>query len=214
MNRSCFYWNNSDDVSYIAVMLRRSKIILGASDTILGLLAPLSREGFNILNKIKGRSDKPYIVLIGNPDRINLFGEKSTSTIVQSLINHCWPGPLTLIVKAKKDLPSFLQSSQRTIALRMPDHQGLLSLLQQFDGLFSTSANKANMPVPYSIDKVDPQIIEQAAAVILDSPEQEKVSMIKPSTILDCTRETIQVVREGVYPVDELEVVCNQTFRR
>jgi len=214
MNSLLFFWTRASDSINVIELLKKNKIILGTSDTILGFLAPLTQEGFDSLNSVKGRFAKPYIVLIGDPRKIDLFVEMPISPAVKMLIDHCWPGPLTLIMKAKRELAPYLKSQDGTIALRMPDHQGLLSVLKEVDGLFSTSANKADMPVPLSIDAVDQEIKKQAAAIILDSPESQKSQSVRPSTILDCTGETIKVIREGAYPIEDLEQVAGQTFKK
>ncbi len=214
MKISCLYWNEVHTVDRVADALWQNKIILCTSDTILGLFALLTEDGYDKLNKIKGRSDKPYIVLIGSHEKISLFVEKPLSSTVQTLIDHCWPGPLTLILKAKKDVPSFLQSAQGKIALRMPNHQGLLLLLKRFDGLFSTSANKTNMPVPYTIEAVDSLVVRQVAYCVLDSPEQKEILSMKSSTILDCTGSTIHIVREGAYSVAKLIQYVGNNFEK
>jgi len=213
MKISCFYWSDKQNISRVADALRNDKIVLGASDTILGLLAPVSQKGFDALNKIKGRTDKPYIVLIGSPKKMGLFVQEPLSDDVKKLIDYCWPGPLTLIVKAKKDISHFLRSLDGTIALRMPAHKPLLALLKEFSGLFSTSANKADKPVPQMIEDIDQDIVDQTVFCIFDS-EKKKESSIFPSTILDCTEPTIRVIREGAYSIDELEKVTGQTFEK
>jgi len=212
MEKLNLFWTSSDDVFRIIQLLKKNKIILGTSDTVFGLLAPLTAKGFDSLNSIKGRYEKPYLVLIGDREKVNLYAELPLSRSVQSLINKCWPGPLTLILNAKKNCPPFLQSKHGTIGLRMPDHLGLLSVLHDFDGLFSTSANKAGEPVPSSIDNVDSDVIRQCAAIVLDRPGHGNSSEVCPSTILNCTSDEIKVVREGAYAINELEEIAGAKF--
>jgi len=214
MKTSCLYWSGERSIVHIIDALRHNKLVLGTSDTILGLLAPLTRLGLDKLNKIKGRTDKPYIVLIGDRNIISLFAQTPLGDLANRLVDHCWPGPLTLIVKAKKELPSYLKTKEVTIALRMPHHQGLLSLLRHFDGLFSTSANKSDMPVPQALNEVDQQIVEQVDCCVFDKIEQTTFFSAKPSTILDCTGPTIYIVREGAYPLTELEKLCGHIHKK
>ena len=136
-------WDNKEALEMARHALAQGKLLVGASDTVPGFLSPLTKDGFEQLNTIKNRSQKPYLVLIGSQEKIANFVDTPVSPLVASLIEHCWPGPLTLILQAKSNIPSFVTSQQGAIALRMPDHQGLLYLLQDVDGLFSSSANKA-----------------------------------------------------------------------
>jgi len=209
MKVSCLNWSNKDSIRSIMQELKHDNIVLGTSDTILGLLAPITKGGYTNLNEIKGRAKKPFIVLISDPKKVSLFAETITPEI-ERLIDNCWPGPLTIIVKAKKDLPTFLTSKDGTIALRVPDHKGLLSVLQHFDGLFSTSANKTDQPVPEHIEDVDPEIIKKSVCCIRDDDKKPVV----PSTILDCTGAVIKVLRVGVFPVKQLEKITGKPFEQ
>ena len=200
----CFYWNDEESRDEIASMLRSGRIIAGSSDTVMGLFATLTQSNHDKLNAIKQRSDKPYLILIGDKQKAKLFTHVLNSPQIEKIIEKFWPGPLTIIVPAKKDLPEFMQSKEGTIALRVPQHEGLHDLLKDFDGLFSTSANKAGEPIPCTIDEIDPSIKNHVAALVLNAEENK---VCTPSTILDCTQDCIQLVREGAISRDELAKV-------
>ena len=128
------------------------------------------------------------------------------------MIDQCWPGPVTLIFKAKNDLPSFAKSKKNTIALRYPDHEGLLSLLKSFDGLFSTSANKTVEKAPENIDEINSDLIEKTDLLVYDE-EMEKRTL--PSTIIDCTNpQRLTVIRESLFPVKKLEEYYGEKFEK
>ena len=98
-----------------------------------------------------------------------------------------WPGPVTLICKAKNDVPSYIAPNGK-IALRVPDNSQLKEVLDHFDGLFYTSANRAGESIPVSVNDIDEQIIKYVAAVINSS---DKRGNVKPSMILDITTDDI-----------------------
>ena len=95
-----------------------------------------------------------------------------------------------------------MQSRQGTIALRVPDHAGLQKLLPHFTGLFSTSANISDNPVPRTIKDVDERIVKQVAYAVID--KKEKSIELLESTITDCSGDHITVVCEGAHPIGEL----------
>jgi tRNA threonylcarbamoyl adenosine modification protein (Sua5/YciO/YrdC/YwlC family) len=194
------YWQDITIVDEIVTSLQRGKIVAGTSDTIIGLIAPLTQNGFNTLNKIKGRADKPYLLLVGSEKQAKKFTDALTHASLKTLIKNCWPGPLTLIVPAKKSAPAFATSSSGTIAIRVPDHAGLQQIAHQMGGVFSTSANQTDQPVPETIDDLDPTI-QNAVTLIIDDRERTKNN---PSTILDCTGNQIKLIREGAYSKDML----------
>ena len=126
-------WSHKDNIDTIATLLQKNKIIAGNSDTVAGLLAPLTKIGYNKLDTIKERSNKPYLILIDSPEKIELFAEKP-SPKTREIIQKFWPGPLTLLLPAKKNIPSYLKSQDNKVALRVPNHTGLLTLLKKFNG--------------------------------------------------------------------------------
>jgi len=194
------YWNDLETVSSLKQTLDQNKIVLVSGDTVLGLCGRLTRTAFEGLNDIKGRQEKPYLVIIGSLDRLHHFIDQELTDQLQTLIETCWPGSVTLIFKARKDLPSWLVSAQGTIALRVPDHPGLLDLLQYYDGLFSTSANKHQEPIPEAVSLVHPDLLHKVGSICLE--RNQIVYPLNPSTILDCSQGTIQVVRSGAFNVD------------
>ncbi len=200
MKSNTLSWHEKNTISRLINAFSDNHLVVGTSDTVLGFLAPLTQLGFLALNRLKGRQEKPYIILVGNRDALGSLVEIK-SLQIEKLIG-CWPAPLTLIFKAKESVPAYMKSKDGTIAIRMPNHAGLLSLLQQVPGLFSTSANKAGQPVPLSIQDLDPEIIAAVDYLVVD--EQAESSTL-PSTILDCTGEQIKLVREGAYSLEQLE---------
>ena len=203
MSIGWLYWENDAAVIALEKSLKEGALVLGDSDTVFGLLATCSQKGFDALNATKRREAKPYLVLIDSLDKLDYFVEFPLASQVQEIVTTCWPGPLTIIFKAKKDLPSYLQSSDGTIALRMPNHQGLQKLLSRFDdGLFSTSANLTGQPLPEIIEEVDP-IIMHAVSQVVTNKNRSDVGL--PSTIIDCSRTPIKIVREGAFSKEVLE---------
>jgi len=196
------YWCGDKTIDCLKKRLQAENVIIGSSDTVFGLFANISREGFKKLNAIKQRSNKPYLVLTANKMYLNHFVDVDNLLQVEKFVDLCWPGPITLIFKAKQSMPDFMKSKKGTIALRVPDHAGLQKLLPHFTGLFSTSANISGNPIPRTIEEVDKRIIKQVACAVID--KKEKLAVPLPSTIIDCSGDYITMVREGAYPIDEL----------
>lgn len=194
------YWNDKNTIDTLRSVLTDQDVILTSGDTVLGLWGNVTPIVFDKLNTIKQRHDKPYLIVIGSIDKLPLFIDQKLSERLQNLVQTCWPGPVTLIFKANKNLPSWMKSSDGTIALRVPDHLGLLGLLQHFDGLFSTSANIHGQPIPESVALVDRTILEQVGAVCVEPGQQ--VYPQNPSTILNCSTGSIEVVRAGAFHLD------------
>jgi tRNA threonylcarbamoyl adenosine modification protein (Sua5/YciO/YrdC/YwlC family) len=211
MKNKLKYWGQPSDQEELKRSLLNNATSITTTDTILGLLAPITEEGFFNLNEIKGeRENKPYLILIGTSQKLDFFVQGEKLTIAMSnIITNCWPGPLTIIFPAQPNLPFYLKSSQETIALRCPNHKGLLQLLTDFDGLFSTSANRSGKPTPKTLKEIPALLIKKVAYVVID--ETESSQSHQPSTIIDFSEAInnpatpIRIIREGAYPIKELE---------
>ena len=205
-------WSRNEDINDVKICLQNDQIVISSTDTICGFLTNGTEESFKKLHDIKGeRGDKPYLVLTSLKKLDQFVDVTLLSKKMQNVIKHCWPGPLTIIFKAKKDLSNFLVSRAGTIALRCPCHDGLQGLLKGFDGLFSTSANKSGKTAPSFISQVDSELLKDVECVIGDNNENKEL----PSSIIDFShvdftsqdkeQEKLQVVREGAFSREELE---------
>ncbi len=219
LNKLC--WEAPETITQLTVLLENNQVCLGSSDTVIGLLAPATSDGARALDRLKKRGSKPYIILVNSKEKLEKFVDLNWSPNLIKLINHCWPGPLTLIFKLKPAVGDLFGDQQKTVALRIPDHAGLLNLLEHFDGLFSTSANLAGQTVPDNLAQVDPDIISKVGAIVVDQNQASNLNDLLtnlPSTILDCSQLTntgtgqIKVIRYGAYEVPVLEQIYGERF--
>ncbi len=204
-------WNKEEDRNKVIASLKAGNAVLGSSDTVLGLLADSTNEGFLRLNSIKGRSEKPYLLLIHSIQEAKTFVDESVLFQIENILDFCWPGPLTLVVCAKKGAPGYLKSAGGTVALRVPDHEGLQQILSHFKGIFSTSANKAGNSVPTTLQEVDTTILNETSYCIIDNHEAASKT---PSTIIQWVDGELKLIREGAYATSELEKLFKKTILR
>lgn len=197
------YWDDAHSMQQLKEVLTRNEIVLASGDTVLGLWGNLTEPAFQKMNEIKQRYTQPYLIAIASARFLPKFIDQPLHDKLETLIETCWPGPVTLVFKARTDLPSWMVSPQGTIALRVPDHDGLLQLLSNFDGLFSTSANLHGQPLSNCIDQIDALIIDKVGAICSDR-EQQCYSK-SPSTILDCSSGDIQVLRSGAFNFEKIQ---------
>ena len=137
--------------------LNENSTICFKTDTIWGLsINPTKKENIETLYKIKQRSlSKPTIFLIKSKEELENLVEEITP-LHQKLIDAFWPGPLTIIFKAKKKL-KILEAftDNKTIALRLPKDkltQNLLNLLPY--PLPTTSVNLEGKPSLNSFSEI------------------------------------------------------------
>ena len=135
------YWQDPQTVQLLCTALSQGSLIAGSSDTVIGLLAQPTIEGAALLDSVKGRQSKPYILLIESMEQAKSYVDPGSLLQIEKLAAICWPGPVTLIVKARSDVQFIGILPNFNIAIRIPDQGPLRKLAGLMGGLFSTSAN-------------------------------------------------------------------------
>ncbi|MFH1253995.1 MAG: L-threonylcarbamoyladenylate synthase [bacterium] len=220
------HWQSPNTKNKIIEELQNNKVLITTTDTIPGFIANTTAQGFQALNTIKqDRQHKPYIILISDTDigdasisdasKLDYFVEPEQLTQhIKNLVKQCWPGPLTVIFKAKKELPAFLKSENNTVAIRCPNYTPLLEILKKFNGLFSTSANISNTPAPTTIKDVNQEVISQVKYLVDDNDKKNLQSHeTKPSTIIDVSTNQIRIIRQGAYTAQDLEKILGENIK-
>lgn len=131
-----------------AGLLARGGLVAFPTETWYGLAAdPRNPRALARLYAVKQRpADKPVLVLVN--DLVEL--ERLVSSVPPPylpLMEHFWPGPLTLVFPARSGLPSRLTAGTGTIAIRSSPHPLARALVERFGGpVTATSANLSGQP--------------------------------------------------------------------
>jgi L-threonylcarbamoyladenylate synthase len=142
--------------------------------------------------------EKAIPVLIGDDDDLAKVADE-IPILAMKLINRFWPGPLTLLVPKKPTLPEAI-SATSTVGVRVPDHEVTRSLLRLTGPMAVTSANLSGQASPTTAQQVYAQLGGRIAMIIDGGETPGGI----PSTLVDCTGDTIQVLREGPISKEEL----------
>ena len=146
------------------------------------------------LYQVKRRpSSQPLVLLVAGADA---FAEVATlSPEAMALIGRFWPGPLTLVLPARRGAPG------ETVAARAPDHPVAIALLSALgEPIASSSANRAGEPPPSDAEAVMAGLGGELD-ILLDGGD---CRLGQPSTILDLTGPEARVLRAGAVPEAEL----------
>jgi L-threonylcarbamoyladenylate synthase len=188
-------------IRHAADVLRHNGLVAFPTDTVYGVGALVFRaEAVQRLYVVKGRpTDKAIAVLVaGNGDLPKVA--RALTPAAYALARKFWPGPLTLVVPKHPDLPREV-SPLPTVGVRMPDHPVARKLLEFTGPLAVTSANRSGAPNALSAAEVMAQLSGRID-LLLDGGS---VPGGIPSTVLDCTGETPQVLRAGPISAAEIE---------
>ena len=116
------------NIEKAAIIIRQGGLVAFPTETVYGLGADaLNPEAVGRIYEAKGRpSDNPMIVHIARASDIGQLTPFITQDMI-ALIDHFWPGPLTLVVKKKAAVPLRTTGGLETVAVRMKYTVQLLS---------------------------------------------------------------------------------------
>lgn len=182
-------------------VLNNGGLVVFPTDTVYGLAAlPTKPEFIERLYVVKGRDiSRAIAVLIGSIEELSRVSKKP-SDIAISLARRFWPGPLTIVVPRHPDLPEIL-SPRPTIGVRMPDHPIALQLLKLTGPLAVTSANLSGKENTTTVEEVLAQL-DSRVHLVLDGG---KTPGGLPSTVVDCTGQELEILRQGPISREEIE---------
>lgn len=118
---------------------------------------------------------------------------KSISTPLYRLLKSYLPGAFTFILPASKEVPKILQSKKHTIGLRIPNNNIARTIVQELQHPLLSASLPGEMVEEYT----DPDLISENFKDLVDIIIDGGVGGMIPSTIVDCTKEEYEVVRQG-----------------
>ncbi len=192
-----------EEVEYLTLRLRQGAIMVYPTETFYGLggLAVLEAVG-NKVFELKGREPGKLLPYVASDLEMVLQFAEQPGEIFFRLAERFWPGPLTLVLRAKEGiLPAALLGSQQTLAVRVPPVDWLRELVKRTGSLLiSTSANLSGQP-PVDNFAEAYELFRERVDLFIDGG---KTPGEKPSTIVDLTSEEPLCLREGKIPVSEI----------
>lgn len=197
-------YTEENDIPVAAASLRLGGLVAVPTETVYGLCANgLDAGAVAHLYEVKGRPEvKPLSLMVAGPAEIEKYAEHIPPAAF-ILAARFWPGPLTLVLEAKKDVvPSIVRAGKDTVGLRCPAHPLTLSLLERARlPLAGPSANPSGAPSPTTAQQVLAYFDGQIEGVI----DGGECTLSRESTILDLTQKPFKILREGALAKEEIE---------
>ncbi len=197
-----------ENLALAGEMLREGKLVAFPTETVYGLGAnALDPEAVKKVYEAKGRpSDNPMIVHISRASDIGQLTPMLSEGIV-SLIDHFWPGPLTLVVKKKPGVPSVTAGGLETIGVRIPDEKIALDIIN-YAGvpIAAPSANLSGKPSPTKAEHVIEDLYGKVDAIIKGPDCRVGIE----STVLDLSGEKPMILRPGIVTKEDLELILKK----
>lgn len=188
-------------------IIEKGGIVILPTDTVYGLAGNAYRyDVFTKISDLKNRPrGKPFPVHVGKREDVPYLSE-GINLVAMFLMKALWPGALTIVFEAQKDLPEFLKSPDGKIGIRVSGYEPLRELLTQLSlPLIVTSANKSGGTSPNSLEGIE-ESVKEGVDLILDGG---KTSLEKDSTVVDVTADLPVILREGAIEKERLKEVLS-----
>lgn len=180
-------------VGTYAQILRSGGVVAFPTETVYGLGANAHNiDAVNRIFALKGRpSDNPLIVHVSTYSMVLEFAAVICDD-ARLLMQKFWPGPLTMVFEKKKTVLDAVTSGLPSVAVRMPNHNLALALIDASGPLVAPSANKSGKPSPTRSSHV--QLDFGNSIPILDGGH---CSIGLESTVLDVRQTPFTILRPG-----------------
>lgn len=146
----------TENIGDAAAILRRGGLVAVPTETVYGLAGNgLDEKAVAEIYEVKGRpAVKPLSLMVPDESAMELYCE-NVPPQAHALARRFWPGPLTIVMKAKAHIPPIVLAGGTTVGLRCPDHPLTLSLLRESGlPLAAPSANPSGEASPKTAEQV------------------------------------------------------------
>ena len=193
-------WRFGDDVAPLRALLARGGVLAIPTESSYGLAVdPRSAAGVEAIYRIKSRErGKPLPVVAADLAQLAALGVAPDDEAVRraALV---WPAAFTVVAALAEPLPA--SAGERTLAVRIPDHAALRSLLSALGtARTATSANRSGDP-PLLDPTAVAELLRDEDAIVVDGGV---LSGGPPSTLAAWKSGRWRVLREGRFPVSAL----------
>jgi L-threonylcarbamoyladenylate synthase len=211
--RDTFFVNTvlTRDPAAAAEFIRRGGIVAFPTETVYGLGAGVFDEQAveKIFEAKRRPQDNPLIAHISDVEQVGRLAV-DVPKVAYTLVDRFFPGPLTLVLKKRAEVPSVVTAGLDSVGVRMPRH-GLAREFIKACGtpIVAPSANLSGRPSPTTWQAVYEDLDGRIDCIL----QGEATEIGLESTVVDCTGERPVILRQGSVSLEDLRAVVPETVR-
>jgi L-threonylcarbamoyladenylate synthase len=193
---------DSRAIARAAEALRGGGLVVFPTETVYGLGAnALDAGAVARVFAAKGRpAINPVIVHVRDVAAARALA-RAWPPAAERLAAAFWPGPLTLVVQKRAEVPAIVTAGLDAVGVRVPAHPVALALLAAAGvPVAAPSANRSGALSPSSADQLDPRLLEAVDVVLDAGPAPVGIE----SAVVDVTGDTPRLLRPGTLAAAEL----------
>jgi len=191
-------------IRQVVDVLRSGGIIIYPTDTIYGMGCDITNqkaiERVCLIKGVKPQKQN-FSFICYDLSNISDF-TRTVSTPVFKMMKKALPGPFTFILNANNNVPKLLNNKKKSVGIRVPNHAIPRTLVRELgQPILTTSIRDEDDLLEYS---TDPGLIyekyRELVDVVIDGGYGNNIA----STIVDCTGEEIEIVRQGLGELEDI----------
>lgn len=188
--------NDSDDLRQVIEILNNGGLIIYPTDTVYAIgCHGLKERAIERICKIKDIDPRKNNLSIICYDLSTISEYAKVSNNIFKLMKNHLPGPFTFILNTTTSLPKIFRN-RKEVGIRMPDNDIIREIARLLDAPIMTTT----LPLREGEDVeyiTDPELIDEKFGEMVDLVIDGGLGEIEPSTIVDCTNELPEIVRQG-----------------
>jgi tRNA threonylcarbamoyl adenosine modification protein (Sua5/YciO/YrdC/YwlC family) len=193
---------NEKVIQQVVDVLKKGGIIIYPTDTVYGMGCDISNsKAIDKICKIRGiKPEKAnFSFICYDLSHISDFTRQIDNETYR-VIKKALPGPFTFIFNANKNVPKLLSSNKKTVGIRVPDNAIAREIVKMLGNpIISTSIHDDDEIIEYS---TDPELIHEKYEDVVDLVIDGGYGDNEPSTIVDCSEGTFEIIRQGKGDLD------------
>jgi len=188
---------NEKQIQQIVECLKNGGIIIYPTDTVYGIGCDIfQHKAVERIAQLKGiKAEKAnFSFICYDLSHISDF-TKQISNPVYKLMKKLLPGPFTFILNSSSKVPKLFESKKKTVGIRVPDNMISRLIVNELGNpIMSTSVKGDDEDIETT---TDPELIHERYKDLVDIVIDGGIGGIELSTILDCTKDEYEIVRQG-----------------
>ncbi len=186
---------NPKEIEKVVTVLRDGGLVIYPTDTIYAIgCDALNVRAVERICKLKGVNPQKSNLSIICYDLANLSEYAKVSNSAFKLMKKNLPGPFTFILPTSSSLPK-IYKNRKEVGIRVPDSSIVRTLVQELGNPILTMSIRDDDDIKeYS---TDPELIEEKYESIVDMVIDGGYGGFDPSTVVDCTTDDFQIIRQG-----------------
>ncbi len=184
-------------IAQVAETLRKHGVVIYPTDTVYAIGCDMmSKEAVERLCRIRHLDPQKAMLTLICKD-LSQVAEYAAQidTPVFKLMRRNLPGPFTFILPAGSKTPKLFINRKKTIGVRIPDNAILIAIVEELGHPILTASLKTNDDVVEYF--TDPENMHDQYENLVDAVIDGGLGGIVPSTLVDCTGQEPELIREG-----------------